>query len=171
MTDITTTWSADDGTGDWSLDISQTSFWTDENGNSILDEAGQPIDSIFVAGEGLVSGSDLITSLLISLFSDASADFDDAIPDGSGDPRGWWGGVIGSKLWLRERSKQTSTTLALVKNDIERALAWMVDDGVVASIDVTTEWTQPGTLGARVLLNRVDGARVAVKFTNLWEGI
>lgn len=171
MSDITTTWDVASGTGDWSLDITQSSFWTDENGNSILDDRGQPIDAFFVQGEGLVSGSDLVTSVLISLFTDAQAGTDDVISDGSGDPRGWWGGAIGSKLWLRERSKQTATVLALVKNDIEQALAWMITDGIVAAIEVTTEWTRPGMLGALVVLKRSDGARAAMNFSRLWESI
>jgi phage gp46-like protein len=169
MTDIATTWRVADGIGDWSLDPTHSSFWTDESGNSIVDHNGQPIDAIFVPGEGLVSGSDLITAILISLFTDAAADPGDIIPDGSGNPRGWWGGAIGSKLWLRERSKQTATTLALVKNDIEQALDWMVADGVIAGIEVMTEWTRPGMLGAEVILKRTDGARTALKFSKLWE--
>lgn len=171
MSDITTTWDIASGMGDWSLDISQTSFWTDESGNSILDQNGQPIDAFFVPGQGLIAGGDLVTAVLISLFTDATAGSDDVIPDGSGDPRGWWGGPIGSKLWLRERSKQIATVLVLVKNDIEQALAWMITDGIVANIEVTTEWTRPGMLGAQVILKRSDGARAALAFSKLWESL
>lgn len=171
MTDITTTWDIPSGTGDWSLDISQSSIWTDESGNSILDQNGKPIDSIFVPGEGLVAGGDLVTAVLISLFTDAQAGDDDVIPDLSDDPRGWWGGAIGSKLWLRERSKQIPSVLALVKNDIETALAWMITDEIVAAIEVTTEFTRPGMLGAQVILRRSDGARRAIAFSRLWESI
>src|SRR4051812_18257550 len=124
--DIATLWDTATGAGDWVLDPGSSTIWTDENGNSIVDENGQPVSSEFIAGSGLVSGCDLVTAVLISLFTDAAADTDDAIPDGSGDPRGWWAGAIGSKLWLRQREKATQTLLALVRDDCERALAWMV---------------------------------------------
>lgn len=169
MADIATTWSIPDGMGDWSLSVPSTDFWTDESGNSILDQTGSPIDAFFTAGSGIVAGADLVTAVLISLFTDATADPDDVVLDGSGDPRGWWGGAIGSKLWLRARSKQTASVLALVKNDIEQALAWLIEDGVVAAVNVTTEWTRPGMLGAQVVLKRTDGARAALKFSRLWE--
>lgn len=171
MTDITTSWDIPSGMGDWVLSPPSLSLWTDESGNSILDQNGQPIDVNFTAGEGLVSGADLVTAVLISLFTDATADQDDVIPDNSGDPRGWWGGIIGSKLWLRERSKQTAITLALVKNDIEQALQWMIDDSVVAAIDVLTEWSRPGMLGAQVTLRRASGTRMALRFSRLWEAL
>lgn len=171
MTDIATVWNVGAGAGDWQISVPSALIWTDELGNSILDELGHPIDAIFTAGEGLIAGPDLVTAVLISLFTDATADPDDVIPDGSGDPRGWWAGPIGSKLWLRARSKQTDVVLALVKSDIEQALAWMVEDQVVARVDVATEWSRPGMLGAQVTLRRADGARAAIKFSRLWENI
>lgn len=171
MSDIATVWSIADGVGDWSASPASVSIWTDASGDSIVDGAGQPIDAFFTAGEGMISGSDLVTAVLISLFTDAAADPDDVIPDGSGDARGWWGAPIGSKLWLRGRSKQTPLTLELVKNDIRQALQWMIDDDVVAKIDVATEFTMPGLLGAQIVLRRQDGASFALKFSRLWEAL
>src|SRR5579875_2938906 len=81
--DITTFWDPQSGRGDWAL-----------------------------AGAQLARGDDLITSVAISLFTDRIANADDPIPDGSTDPRGWWGDLdetypIGSRLWLLDRSKAT----------------------------------------------------------------
>jgi len=166
-----TLWDSVTGSGDWVLDPGSSSIWTDENGDSIVDEFGQPVNSVFVAGGGLVSGGDLVTAVLISLFTDAAAEDDDKIPDGSSDPRGWWAGDIGSKIWLRARDKPTPTLLALIKNDCERALAWLIEDEVLASITVETEFTRPTMLGVRILLLRHDGARIALKFSRLWESI
>jgi phage gp46-like protein len=171
MSDIATSWDIGTGTGDWILSAASASFWTDEDGNSIVDGSGQPVDFFFTAGEGLEAGGDLMTALFISLFTDAVAAPDDIIPDGSGDPRGWWGGPIGSKLWLRSRMKALPVVPALVKNDIEQALAWLVDDGVVAKVDVTTEWTRPGMLGGQIVLLRADGAHAALNFSRLWENL
>lgn len=171
MTDITTLWNVGAGTGDWSISAASASLWTDQNGNSITDQSGQAIDVSFTPGQGLLAGSDLVTAVLISLFTDATAAADDTMPDGSGDPRGWWAGPIGSKLWLRTRMKATATVPALVKNDIEQALSWLIEDGVVASVDVTTEWTRPGMLGGQIVLRRTDGAKAALNFSRLWESM
>lgn len=171
MADIATLWNVDQAAGDWVLSAPSWPIWVDEAGNSIRDERGRPVGNAFIAGDGLVSGHDLYTAVLISLFSDAEAGPDDVVPDGSGDPRGWWGGAIGSKLWLRARSKATSTILALVKSDIMQALQWLIDDDVVAAIDVTTEFTRPSVLGAQIVLRRRDGARAALSFSRLWETV
>ena len=130
-------------------------------------------------GAALQSGDDLTTACLLSIFSDARADPDDVIPDapqdGAGDPRGWWGDAyadkpIGSKLWLRRRSKQTSAVLNAVRNDIEIATQWLIDDGVVASIDVACAWLAPGFLGASIELFKQDGTRAAkIEFRSAWS--
>ncbi len=169
MTDIATTWDAGRGLADWRRSLPSQVVWTDEHGNSIVDQAGRPVSTQFTPGEGLAIGDDLLTAVLISIFTDAEAGVDDAIADGSDDPRGWWAGPIGSKIWLRTRSKATPLTLALVKSDIEQALAWLIEDDVAASIDVETEWTRPGLLGARVEFRRNDGTRRAFAFGRVWE--
>ncbi|WP_249516619.1 phage GP46 family protein, partial [Escherichia coli] len=46
---------------------------------------------ITVTHNGLSRDEGLVTQVLICLFTDARADDDDVIPDGSGDPRGWPG--------------------------------------------------------------------------------
>lgn len=169
MADLTTRWNSATGAGDLALALPSQLIWTDQNGVSVVDQTGRPISASFSPGSGLVTGDDLLTAVLISLFTDAVADGDDAITDGSDDPRGWWGGAIGSKLWLRLRAKATSTALALVKRDIEQALEWLLEDDVAARVDVTTEWTRPGLLGARVVIRRTDGTRRALAFTQDWE--
>ena len=121
-------------------------------------------------------GDDLATAVLISLMTDATASPDDAILDGSSDPRGWWGDQgedvpIGSRIWLRLRSKQTDAVLALVKADIADALKWLVEDGVATGVDVLTEWTRPGMLGAQVVINRVDAPAQALTFAWAWGGL
>jgi len=171
MADIATRWDTATGTGDWTIDPASQLIWTDESGRSIVDERGRVVSASFDPGSGLTDGGDLQTAVLISLFSDAAADDDDVIPTGSGDPRGWWAGPIGSKLWLRARSRPSPQLLALVKNDIEQALTWLIEDRVLSAIDVETEWTAPTILGARVVLRRSDGRRTELRFSRLWENI
>jgi phage gp46-like protein len=131
MADIPTIWDSVNSRGDWDVTYS-------------------------VSGE---PDQDLETALLISIFTDRTADPDDVIPDGTDDPRGWWGDLgedrpIGSKLWLRMREKQTGATLLLIKNDLAEATQWFVDDGVASSVDVTTEYPGPEMIGCRISISR-----------------
>lgn len=142
MADISTMWDAQAAQGDWS-----------------------------VAGAALVTGGDLATAVLISLFTDATAAPDDAVLDRSEDPRGWWGGAIGSKLWLRARAKRTPTLLALVKDDLARALDWLIDDGVARAVGVEAEWRSPGRLAVRITITRGTGDAVSLAYDWAWEAI
>ena len=128
------------------------------------------------AGADLQSGSDLETAILISLFSDREADTDDVIPDGTTDPRGWVGDLgqdykVGSRIWLLDRAKQTQETLSLANDYIAEALRWLIDDGVVARFDITTEWTKTSMLGALVLAYQNDGSSIPVSFNWVWKAI
>jgi phage gp46-like protein len=109
-------------------------------------------------GADLARGNDIVTAVLISLFSDRVADPDDTIPDGTTDPRGWWGDatppLIGSRLWLIERSKQTQQTLALAQGYLEEALQWLIDDGASSRVDVQVEWSRAHTLAAQITVYR-----------------
>ncbi|NIJ07246.1 phage gp46-like protein [Sphingomonas vulcanisoli] len=177
MADISTIWSPSQGIGDWYLTNVVADIIIDETGSSVLDELGNAINDGLLAGGGdLVVGNDLGTAILISLFTDAAASADDAIPDTSGDPRGWWGDLsedrpIGSKIWLRMRSKQTDLVLAQVKNDIETALQWLLDDGIAAAVDVMTQWMKAQTLGARVVVTRANGTTASLNFSWAWKEI
>lgn len=166
---ITIGWDNDAGVGQWTIEGPTALIWTDENGNSILDDRGGPIDAQFTPGSGLGGGSRLFTAVLISLFSDAIAAPDDIITDGSSDPRGWWAAPIGSRLWLRTRAKATPDLPAIVKRDIEDALQWLLDDDIVAATEVTAAYQRPGMLGCQIVLKRRDGARAAVRFARVWE--
>jgi len=172
MTDIATRWDRDRSFGDWSIMPANAVSWTDENGNSVVDENGQPLDTSFTAGGVLAAGEDLFTAALISIFTDAAAGPDDKLPVGEeDDPRGWWAGAIGSKIWLRLRLRADDLTRAMIENDMGVALQWMLDDGVVTKIEISTEWARPGALSARILFHRTDGTRRAMSFTELWDNL
>ena len=171
MTDIATQWVAGASSGDWSILAPSAVAWTDENGNSIRDENGRPVDAEFTAGGILAANDDLFTAALISIFSDAEAGPDDKLPPGEEDPRGWWAGPIGSKLWLRARSRLDDVTRALIKDDIEQALGWMIEDDVVVAIDVDLETQSRGQLNVRIGFRRTDGTRRALAFATLWEDL
>lgn len=126
-------------------------------------------------GAALDTGDDLATAVVISLFTDRQASLDDPLPDGAGDPRGWWADdgqfLIGSRLWLLDRSKRTQETLMLAQGYIEEALQWLIDDGVVARFEVFVEWTQSSMLGARVTAYRSDGTAKAMNYAWAWTGV
>ncbi|OBU85879.1 phage GP46 family protein [Chromobacterium subtsugae] len=128
-----------------------------------------------LAGSELLAGNDLQSAILLSLGTDREAGPDDVIPDGSGDPRGWClddtARPIGSRLWLLARAKQTRETANRARDYIAEALQWLIDDGVVAKFDITTQWVAPSTLGAQVVSYSTAGARSAVQFKWAWNGV
>ncbi|WP_310630830.1 phage GP46 family protein [Paraburkholderia sp.] len=145
MSDISVIWDVDNSRGDW----------------------------LFVA-PALVTGDDLQSAVLVSLFTDRLANDDDSIPDGTGDPRGWWGDIgedkpIGSRLWLLDRSKQTQEVLNLARDYIIEALQWMVDDGVIASMDVQTQWVRDTFLGAQIILYQPTGPQISMTYAWAWQ--
>jgi phage gp46-like protein len=143
MSDISTVWLPEIGRGDWLQN-----------------------------GAQLASGNDLVTAILISLFTDRVAAADDVIPDGSSDSRGWWGddpaNPIGSRLWLLGRAKQVTDTLSRAQDYITEALQWLIDDGVVARFDILTEWTRSGMLGARIIAYEASGGIIALNSKSVW---
>lgn len=174
MTDIATLWDSSVGYGDWVISVGTSNVIVSETGDSIRDASARPYlgaSTAFTGTTGLRADQDLQTAVLISLFTDAQADADDVIPDGTSDPRGWWAGSIGSKLWLRARSKATEDLPALIQNDIQTALQWLIEDDVAASVDVLAEYRDAKTIAAQVTVNRRDGTRIAVGFSRVWEKI
>lgn len=147
MPDIATIWQPAEGRGDWVL-----------------------------AGPDLAKDQDLATAVLISLFTDRRADPDDRIPDGSRDPRGWWGDAgrarpLGSKLWLLERAKQTEATRLAAKDYVDEALAWMIEDGVAAAVTTTVVWQRAGLLAIEVLIDEPDGRQQVFNYQWAWEAV
>ena len=172
MPDIRLAWSAGDTRADLTLD---------------------PATGLFETGH------DLVTAMVVSLFTDRLSEDDDAIPDGGSDRRGWWGdadaaaiwgaGVdrIGSRLWLLSREKRVPATLVRADMYVREAIAWMTDPAIraVASFDVSCAWFDPatgaeaidiarlgtaeGALAARIVAHRTDGTRVSARFDPLWS--
>ena len=149
MTDIQTGWNFANGLADWIF----------LPGNDATDPTNQ-----------LSYGNDLATAVIISLFTDAQAGPDDVIPDGSTDPRGWWGGPIGSKIWIfTDRGKATDDLPGQVTAAASDALQWMIDDGVATSIDTAAAYTAPGQMMLTVTVHRGNGAALALQFANFWD--
>lgn len=145
MSDITTIWIVETGTGDWSI-----------------------------TGGALASGNDLASSVLISLFTDRIADDADIPPDGGDDRRGWWGDAdedapIGSRLWLLDRSRLTQAVANTAKIYMEEALQWLIDDHVALSVKVATAIAGGSRLNSIVTVTHRDGTVTPLNFNWVWN--
>ncbi len=104
-----------------------------------------------VDSDRLATASDLETAVIISLFTDRLSDYDEELPAGETNRRGWCldhtlpylpdGGAdaIGSKLWLLRREKLTPQTIARFREYAAEALQWLVDEGAAESIPISAE--------------------------------
>jgi phage gp46-like protein len=101
------------------------------------------------------------------------------VPGDPADRRGWWadayaeidGDLIGSRLWLLDRSKTTPDVVADAKAYAEEALAWLKDDEIAQKVAVRT-----GRSGDRLWIEvdvvRPNGGGVArYKHHNIWEAL
>ncbi len=127
-----------------------------------------------MAGADLLQGNDLYTNVVNSLFSDRLAEASDVLPDTSGDRRGWWGDEgeeypLGSRLWLLSRSKLTQKVANAAIDYANEALQWMLNDDVVAAINITTAITLPNMLGMQVALSQENGTTHTFKFAWAWN--
>lgn len=137
-----------------------------------------------IANNDLIMDDGLVTSAIISLFTDARARDDDVLPDSlspveNRDLRGWWGDEtsekkgdsVGSRLWLLERSKVTAEVLQQAKAYAKDALQWMIDEGAAAKIEVVAE--RGGVRGDQLWLGvsiiKSTGEEKTFKFNLAWE--
>lgn len=84
------------------------------------------------------------TAIFICLFTDQRANVDDVLPDNSGDMRGFWGDDLnadkrsdGSRIWLLLRNPITEALLSQLKETVNQALSWLVDDGIMDNVEVS----------------------------------
>ena len=139
----------------------------------------QPL-TIVIGGQttslGLDSAEPLVRAVLISLFTWRRANPDDKLPAEA--RQGWWGDSypvqpndrIGSRLWLLGRSKLTAETVRQAREYAIEALQWLMDDGVVARVDVEAERQGLDRLALACRIYRTDGRLAAdIRFTNAWE--
>ena len=135
MPDIAITWNPATQTGDWTI-----------------------------TGGEVATGGDLLTAVLVSLFTDKVLPDDQPSPDGSNDPRGWWADIytedpIGSLLWTLSRATITNSTelLGAAQKMCLDALNWMIGDGVASAIQVNTQWLAAGQMGISIVIAEPSG--------------
>ncbi|MEX0424424.1 phage GP46 family protein [Providencia rettgeri] len=142
MSDISTWWQVDENHSDW------------------------------LKGSGdVLSGDDLQSAIIISLFTDGLARSDDNIDESY--RRGWWGDLgsdynIGSRLWLLNRQKLTVSVAKQAEDYAREALKWLTDDGVVSYIEVGTQIIYPNRLNMIIRYHRPGDER-DLRFFWVWE--
>lgn len=127
-------------------------------------------------GAQIATDDGLRTAILISLFTDRRAREDDRLPDETGDRRGWWGDAysaqlddrIGSRLWLLSREKRLQSVLVRARDYAREALAWLIEDGVVRTVDVTAEVYRNDGIAIGVEISRPTGPG-RQRFDFVWE--
>ena len=119
----------------------------------------------------IATGGDLLSAVIVSLFSDrhAAADYQGT------DPRGWWGDSfsptpLGSRLWTLERST-TNGVLLKARDYCNEALRWMIDDGVAASITVNTSWLSSNALRIAITITQPTGVAPVFNFSWAWAAV
>ncbi|MBF4207519.1 hypothetical protein EI533_07245 [Pseudomonas donghuensis] len=113
---------------------------------------------------------------VISLLTWRRAEADDRLDDS--ERYGWWGDSfptlandrIGSRLWQLRRRTLTADTERDAVAFAREALAWMLEDGRVTSVSVTTA-RGVDRLNMLVVLSMKDGTAIDLKLDNLWQVI
>jgi phage gp46-like protein len=129
-----------------------------------------------LAGPDLATDDGLVTAIIISLFSDARAKDDDVLPVAGADRRGWWGDAlpevagdrIGSRLWLLAREKRLASVVQRARSYAAEALAWLVQDGIAAKVEVDAEVQAPDVLAIGVTVTRPGGPG-RQRFDFVWD--
>lgn len=113
-------------------------------------------------------------AVLISLFTWRRAQPGDVA---AGEIRqGWWGDSftsvagdrIGSRLWLLQREKITQQTLLRAKEYASEALAWLVEDGLAARVEVAVERMGLDGVAMSIAIYR-GGEVITAQIDDLWE--
>jgi phage gp46-like protein len=138
------------------------------------DEANQVFDISIGDNGDLATDIDLKTSLLISILADRRSLNNDSIPNS----RGWVGDaikeesatIIGSRIWLLGRRKQTNQTLQELEIYAQEALDWYVDQGIAEdyNLQVFHQDKLRGITGLDVELIRPEG-NILKTFNFTWE--
>lgn len=119
----------------------------------------------------------LIRAVTISLYTWRRSQTDDPVDDE--ERFGWWGDSyptiaddrIGSRLWLLRRVKLTPQTQRDAEMYAREALQWLLDDGEVTAIEVTSEKVDINRLNLIPTLTIASGARLEVKQPTSWQVI
>jgi phage gp46-like protein len=131
---------------------------------------------INMVGPSLQLGNDLETAILVSLWSEQTADPGDILPvNTNNDPRGWWADAynapdqIGSKLWQIFNRIRNQQTLNDAQDFAQKALQWLIDDGVASAVSVAPSFYGSAGIGLVTTITQPNGT--VTQFSYVWGGI
>ncbi|MHC8399486.1 phage GP46 family protein [Pseudomonas sp. MDT1-17] len=121
--------------------------------------------------------ADLTRAVIISLYTWRRAATDDPVDDE--ELFGWWGDSypaiaddrIGSRLWLLRRVKLTAQTQRDAEFYAREALQWLLDDGQVIGLEVSSEQVDLNRLNLLTTLTVPSGARLNINPSSAWQVI
>ncbi|MNJ39255.1 Phage protein GP46 [compost metagenome] len=121
------------------------------------------------------SEKSLVRTVVISLFTWRRASPDDPVDDE--ERYGWWGDSfprvaddrIGSRLWLLRRVKLTERTQRDAEYYAAEALRWLIDDGQILDVAITSERADSSRLNLRVVLTLLSGHPLIIEPDQLWQ--
>lgn len=120
-------------------------------------EVGGSVDLVLEGGD-LQPDVGVRSMILTALFTDARAPADVLERLGERDPRGVWseepGTREGSLLWTHERAKLTPQEISRVREDVEAALAFVVQEGIAQRVVVEARRGDGDRLDVVVVLER-----------------
>lgn len=121
--------------------------------------------------------ADLTRAVIISLYTWRRAATDDPVDDE--ELFGWWGDSypaiaddrIGSRLWLLRRVKLTAQTQRDAEFYAREALQWLLDDGQVIGLEVSSEQVDLNRLNLLTTLTVPSGAQLNINPSSAWQVI
>lgn len=145
--------------------------------DQLQSDDGQIAFDMVMAGAAPATEDGLRTAVIISLFTDARADEDDTLPDGSSDRRGWWadtwpqieGDNTGSMLWLLAREKHLPDVLGRAQRYARASVQWLIDDGIASDVTVVASFPRTGVLLLEIAIERLEGGPVRYRFEQFWS--
>jgi phage gp46-like protein len=76
---------------------------------------------------------------------------------------------MGSKIWLLSRSKALPSIAPTAEGYAQAALAWLVSDGIAASVSTAASWVSSTALQLTITIVRGSGKPIVITFANLWD--
>lgn len=133
------------------------------------------IDWVFQNGDLQPADSDLVSSIMLQLFTDARAD--DSFTPSDGDLRGFWGNSyttypVGSKLWQLERAYFSGkSNIQLQARDYTReCLQPFVDQGIASKVDVNVQKLSNNAIAIGIVMTKpITNSTLAINFSLAWS--
>jgi phage gp46-like protein len=131
-------------------------------------------DWLLQNGDVALTNSDLLSSVMLQLFTDRRCS-DDFIPS-DGDPRGWWGSYfepfeIGSRLWQLDRAyfSGKDNILLQARDHTREALQPFIDQGIAAKINIDVQKLSINAIGISIQMYKPATTTAFFTYSFVWN--